>query len=67
MVRKPAYVYSDEIETYNFGPDHPMKPKKVAMAHDIVNKTHLIEHMDLYKPPKVPLEQLTKFHSYQYI
>lgn len=34
--RKPAYLYDPEIESYNFGPNHPMKPKKVAMTHDII-------------------------------
>jgi len=53
MVRKPAYVYSDEVESYNFGPNHPMKPKKVAMTHDIIAHTSLIEHLDHYKPPKI--------------
>lgn len=48
MPRKVAYIYSPDIETYCFGPDHPMKPKKVAMTYDIVEKSHLLEHMDLY-------------------
>lgn len=48
MSRKVAYVYSDEIETFNFGPDHPMKPKKVSLAHDIIVNYGMISHMDLY-------------------
>lgn len=48
MSRKVAYIYSPEIEGYSYGPDHPMKPKKISMTHDIVEKSCLIEHMDLY-------------------
>jgi histone deacetylase 1/2 len=48
MSRKVAYVYSPDIEGFSYGPDHPMKPKKIAMAHDIIEKSHLLEHMDLY-------------------
>ena len=36
MQRKVGYIYSPEIEQVNFGHDHPMKPKKVAMTHDII-------------------------------
>lgn len=42
MKNKVAYIFNPDIETYNFGPDHPMKPKKVAMTHDIVEKTDLL-------------------------
>lgn len=48
MSKKVAYIYSADIEGYSYGPDHPMKPKKIAMAHDIINKSGLLEHMDLY-------------------
>ena len=48
MKRKVAYVYSPEIENYNYGPDHPMKPKKVAMTNDIVEHFDLLQHMSLY-------------------
>ena len=46
--RKVAYVYDPDIESYNFGPNHPMKPKKVAMTHDIIEKSYLLENMSIY-------------------
>lgn len=67
MKRKVAYIYEPEIEAYNFGPDHPMKPKKVAMTHDIVEKSDLLHFMDLYRPPKVGKNFLTTYHSDEYI
>ena len=48
MKRKVAYVYSPDIENYNYGPDHPMKPKKVAMTNDIVEHSNLLHHMNIY-------------------
>lgn len=53
MSNKVAYLYDPSIETFNFGPDHPMKPKKVAMTHDILSHTHLLQHMTLYNIPKI--------------
>lgn len=63
MTRKVAYLYDSTIETYNFGPDHPMKPKKVSMAHDIISHSDLVSFMTLYKVPSVPSSFLTRFHS----
>lgn len=51
MTRKIAYLYDPNIETFNFGPDHPMKPKKVAMAHDIITHSHLLPYMTIYRVP----------------
>ena len=48
MKRKVAYVYDPNIENYNYGPDHPMKPKKVAMTNDIVEHSELLQHMNIY-------------------
>ena len=42
MNRKVGYIYTPEIETFNYGPDHPMKPKKIAMAHDIIKHSSLL-------------------------
>ena len=67
MKRKPAYIYSQDIESYNFGSDHPMKPKKVAMTHDIVEKSCLLEEMDIYVPQRVTLNQMTNYHDPNYI
>lgn len=67
MNRTVAYLYDPAIETYNFGPDHPMKPKKVSMAHDIIFHMDLLPHMTIYKVPQVPNTFLTRFHSQDYI
>ena len=48
MNKKVAYIYNPEIESYCYGPDHPMKPKKIAMTHDIINKSGMLSLMDLY-------------------
>jgi histone deacetylase 1/2 len=48
MNKKVAYIYDSSIEGYTFGSDHPMKPKKIVMAHDIINKSGLLSMMDLY-------------------
>lgn len=67
MNKKVAYVYSPQIENYSFGPDHPMKPKKVAITHDIIEKNGLLEKMDIYSPPLVSKKHLLSYHSSEYL
>ena len=67
MTRKVAYIYHSDIETFHYGPDHPMKPKKVAMTHDIVEKSHLLSKMDLYKPPIANWQILERYHTPEYL
>jgi len=46
--KRVAYVYHDDIKNYNYGQDHPMKPKKVAMTNDLIHKYDLYHDMKVY-------------------
>ena len=37
-----------EIKNYNYGPEHPMKPKRVAMTHDLITKYNMYHEMKVY-------------------
>lgn len=67
MERRAAYVYSSEIEKFNYGPDHPMKPKKIAMTHDILQQSEVLGHFDLYESYFPALHEIEVFHSKDYI
>lgn len=67
MRRRVAYIYAPEIEAYSYGPGHPMRPKKVALAHDIIAQSGLLEQMDLYCPPPALPSQLGDFHDPLYL
>ncbi len=67
MNRKVAYIYNSEIDSFNYGPEHPMKPKKVALTHDIIEKSNLLDQMTLYEAPRASDFQMTKFHDKKYI
>ena len=67
MNRKTAYIYSSEIEKYNYGPDHPMKPKKISMAHDILQQSDVLHNFDLYESYLPCKEEIEVFHSKDYI
>lgn len=39
---------SDDYTGYYYGPDHPMKPQRMAMTHQLVLGYGLHQHMDVY-------------------
>jgi histone deacetylase 1/2 len=67
MERRTAYIYSSEIEKFNYGPDHPMKPKKIAMAHDILQQCEVLQNFDLYESFLPSKKEIAMFHSMEYI
>lgn len=40
-MKKVSYFYNPEVGKYYYGKDHPMKPKRVAMAHTLINNLGL--------------------------
>ena len=60
--KRIAYVYHgkklipdplDDIKKFNYGNDHPMKPKRVAMTHDLIDKYELYHDMKVYVRPLI--------------
>ncbi|KAL0584321.1 hypothetical protein ABG067_005822 [Albugo candida] len=65
--RRVAYFYDSEIGNYHYGPNHPMKPHRVRMTHNMIVNYGLTKHMEIFRPPLVPWTELTRFHSDDYI
>lgn len=47
--KKVAYFYNSEVGKYYYGKDHPMKPKRVAMAHSLITNLGLYKELDVYR------------------
>eukprot|EP00834_Sanchytrium_tribonematis_P000099 NODE_3_length_80033_cov_0.932970.p15 type:complete len:444 gc:universal NODE_3_length_80033_cov_0.932970:64297-62966(-) len=62
-----AYMYSDTIGTHYYAENHPMKPSRLALTHDLVMNYHLYQEMTVYKAPIASYAELTNFHSPEYI
>ncbi|CAI5730242.1 unnamed protein product [Hyaloperonospora brassicae] len=65
--RRVAYFYDSEIGNYHYGQNHPMKPHRVRMAHNLITNYGLTKHMEVYRPRLVDWTELTRFHSDDYI
>ncbi|KAG9293824.1 hypothetical protein G9A89_019162 [Geosiphon pyriformis] len=61
------YFYDDKIGDYSHGPGHPMKPMRVKMTHSLVMSYGLYKKMEIYRPRPGTIEELTQFHTDEYI
>lgn len=43
-----AYFHNDKIGNFYYNKDHPMQPKRIAMAASLVKSFHLSEKLDIY-------------------
>ncbi|KAG6621979.1 Histone deacetylase 1, partial [Phytophthora cinnamomi] len=78
--RRVAYFYDSDIGNYHYGQNHPMKPHRVRMAHNLITNYGLTKHMEVFvrlrlrcgiavvaAPRLVDWTELTRFHSDDYI
>lgn len=65
--RRVSYYYDGDIGNYYYGQGHPMKPHRIRMTHNLVLNYGLYRKMEIYRPHKAAQEDMTKFHSDEYI
>jgi len=62
-----SYYYDGDVGNYYYGQGHPMKPHRIRMTHNLVLNYGLYRKMEIYRPHKAAQEDMTKFHSDEYI
>lgn len=67
MDRKVLYLYDPEIANYHYSRGHPMKPLRVQMTHSLVVNYGMYQYMDTKRPFHASYDNLTNFHSEDYI
>lgn len=65
--KRVCYFYDENIGNYYYGEGHPMKPHRIRMAHNLIMKYGMYNQMEIYRPHKATHEEMTKFHSDDYI
>ena len=61
------YFFTGDIGNYYYGQGHPMKPHRIRMTHNLLLNYGLYRKMEIYRPHKATQEEMTKFHSDDYI
>ena len=63
---KVAYLYDPMVGIYHYG-IHPMRPFRIKLAHELIVNYNLLDHMTMMTPHKASIQQLTRFHTDEYI
>ncbi|KAI9152552.1 histone deacetylase [Blastocladiella emersonii ATCC 22665] len=62
-----AYYYDPDVGNYHYAPGHPMKPHRIHMTHSLIMNYGLYKHMSIYRPKPATKEEITRFHTDEYI
>lgn len=65
--KRVVYYYDDEIGNFYYGPGHPMKPHRMRLAHHLILAYGLYRQMEIYRPSLLSEEQLTMYHTDDYV
>mmetsp|Transcript_5354 Transcript_5354/g.15737 ORF Transcript_5354/g.15737 Transcript_5354/m.15737 type:complete len:454 (-) Transcript_5354:95-1456(-) len=65
--KKIAYFYDGDMGHYYYGPGHPMKPHRLKLAHHLILSYGLYRKLEVYRPHRAEAEEMTRFHSPEYI
>lgn len=66
-MKRISYYYDPNIGNYNYSQGHPMKPFRVRMTHSLICNYGLYKKLNVHKPTNASFENLTNFHSTDYI
>ncbi|KAJ0971273.1 hypothetical protein J5N97_019232 [Dioscorea zingiberensis] len=65
--RRVTYHYDQQIGNYYYGYKHSMKPHRIRMTHKLLDAYNLLPKMQVFQPRMATIEDLTKFHTDDYI
>ncbi|EPZ30850.1 Histone deacetylase 1 [Rozella allomycis CSF55] len=67
MVIQLCQVELADVGHYNYGPGHPMKPHRIRMTNSLLINYGLYSKMDVFRPPRATAEDMTRFHTDEYV
>ncbi|EJD01728.1 histone deacetylase complex, catalytic component RPD3 [Fomitiporia mediterranea MF3/22] len=65
--RRVAYYYDNDVGLFSYGTWHAMKPHRIRMTHDLVSTYGMLDKMQVLRPRRATSENMTAFHSDEYI
>ena len=67
MNKRVVYFYDDDVGNYSYQKDHPMKPHRIRMTHNLVLAYDLFPKMRVLRPKRASFLDMTRFHTDEYI
>lgn len=67
MKNTPCVIYGDELSQYHFGEEHPFGPHRYWAFKKEFDNRELAKHVQLCQPQNATKQQLSLFHTPEYI
>ncbi|CAI4230897.1 unnamed protein product [Auanema sp. JU1783] len=65
--KRISYYYDCDVGNYYYGQGHPMKPHRIRMTHNLLLNYGLYRKMEIYRPTPASFQEMTKYHSDEYM
>ncbi|KAJ1501923.1 histone deacetylase, partial [Coelomomyces lativittatus] len=62
-----CYFYDQNIGSFHYAGNHPMKPFRIRMTDSLVINYGLYNKLQVHRPTPATFQQMTKFHTDDYI
>jgi len=62
-----SYFYDSKVGQFYYGQEHPMKPFRIKMAHQLIVNYELYRKMNVYIPHRATDQEMQAFHSEDYV
>ncbi|HET7762182.1 MAG TPA: acetoin utilization protein AcuC [Phycicoccus sp.] len=67
MAHRTTVIWDDGFTAYDFGPDHPMNPVRLALTTRLARDLGVLDLVDLHSPGAASDELLATVHDREYI
>ncbi|KAI8808183.1 hypothetical protein BJ742DRAFT_853842 [Cladochytrium replicatum] len=64
---KVSYFYHNDIGHFHYAQGHEMKPARIKLTHNLITSYKLHNKLEVCTPQKASFNDLTRFHSDDYI
>ncbi|CAL1699873.1 unnamed protein product [Somion occarium] len=65
--RRVSYYYDPDVGAYTYGPQHPMRPQRMKITHELVSVYGMLDKMTVLRAKRATAEQMTRFHTDEYV
>ncbi|CAN8232351.1 unnamed protein product [Cochlearia groenlandica] len=65
--RRVSYFYEPMIGDYYYGQNHPMKPHRIRMSHNLIINYGLHRRLEIRRPKLAEASDISRFHSQDYV
>lgn len=66
-MKKVSYIYNEAISNYHFSKEHPMKTKRIRMAHSLIQNYGMAPYLNMFQGKEATSEEMAYFHDPGYV